>query len=83
MGRGAGRFGVAAQTEPAGRPGERLRIGYEGSFFGSPNWMKMFMGVINAHDRDQFEVHLIVDGALPSRRGGLSRSSGRPDLGDR
>ena len=22
------------------------------SFFGARNWMKMFMGVINAHDRD-------------------------------
>jgi predicted O-linked N-acetylglucosamine transferase (SPINDLY family) len=52
------------------RPGKRLRIGYLSSFFGARNWMKMFMGVINAHDRDRFEVHLIATGALPSAQAG-------------
>jgi predicted O-linked N-acetylglucosamine transferase (SPINDLY family) len=52
------------------RPGEPLRIGYLSSFFGARNWMKMFMGVINAHDRDRFEVHLISDGPVPSADSG-------------
>ena len=32
--------------------------------------MKMFMGVINAHDRDRFEVHLLATGDLPSAEAG-------------
>lgn len=52
------------------RPGERLRIGYLSAFFGARNWMKMFMGVINAHDRDRFELHLISDGPVPSSEAG-------------
>jgi protein O-GlcNAc transferase len=30
----------------------------------------MYMGVLNAHDRDRFEVNLIVDGALPGAASG-------------
>jgi protein O-GlcNAc transferase len=55
---------------PAWQPGEKLRIGYLSSFFGARNWMKMFLGVINAHDRDRFEVHLIATGDLPSAETG-------------
>ncbi|MEI6159725.1 MAG: tetratricopeptide repeat protein [Roseococcus sp.] len=55
---------------PAPVPGEKLRVAYYGAFFGQKNWMKMYMGVINAHDRDRFEVHLIVDGELPSAEAG-------------
>jgi protein O-GlcNAc transferase len=58
---------------PAARhaaPGERLRIAYYGTFFADRNWMKMYMGVLNAHDRDRFEVNLIVDGALPCAASG-------------
>ena len=51
-------------------PGERLRIAYYGTFFADRNWMKMYMGALNAHDRDRFEVNLIVDGALPSAASG-------------
>ena len=58
-----------APTELAARPRNRA-IGYVSSFFGAPNWMKMFMGVINAHDRDRFEVHLIATGRLPSAEAG-------------
>lgn len=50
--------------------GGKPRIGYYGTFFNARNWMKMYIGVINAHDRDRFEVHLIVDGALPSADAG-------------
>ena len=51
-------------------PGGKLRIGYVSSFFDARNWMKMFIGVINAHDRDQFDVHLIATGGLPSAEAG-------------
>jgi len=50
--------------------GPKLRLAYCGSFFDRPNWMKMYMGVINAHDRDRFEVNLIVDGGPPSAAAG-------------
>ena len=48
----------------------KIRIGYLGAFFGSRNWMKGYMGVINAHDRDRFEVHFIADRAVPSADSG-------------
>jgi protein O-GlcNAc transferase len=48
----------------------KLRIGYLGAFFGSRNWMKGYMGVITAHDRDRFEVHLIADRTMPSAESG-------------
>jgi protein O-GlcNAc transferase len=57
-------------ARPDRQPNDKLRIGYLSSFFGAPNWMKMFMGVINAHDRDSFEVHLIATGDLPSAEAG-------------
>jgi predicted O-linked N-acetylglucosamine transferase (SPINDLY family) len=52
------------------RRGAKLRIGYVGGFFDKANWMKMYMGVINAHDRDRFEINLIVDGAMPCAEAG-------------
>lgn len=67
------RWAEAAAVKPSRRnwqPGGKLRIGYLSSFFGASNWMKMFMGVINAHDRDRFEVHLIATGDLPSAAAG-------------
>ena len=56
--------------QPDWWPGRKLKIGYLSSFFGSRNWMKMFMGPINAHDRERFEVHLIATGDLPSAEAG-------------
>lgn len=56
--------GVRPLAVHAPRQG-RVRLAYYGAFFGRPNWMKMYMGVLNAHDRDRFELNLIVDGALP------------------
>jgi predicted O-linked N-acetylglucosamine transferase (SPINDLY family) len=55
---------------PRHRPGQRLRLAYYGSFFDRPNWMKMYMGVINAHDRERFELNLIVDGPPPCAEAG-------------
>jgi predicted O-linked N-acetylglucosamine transferase (SPINDLY family) len=50
--------------------GAKIRLAYCGTFFDQPNWMKMYMGVINAHDRDAFEVNLIVDGGVPCAEAG-------------
>ena len=69
LGRAGGREDFFPGTRHA-VPGERLRIAYYGTFFADRNWMKMYMGVLNAHDRDRFEVNMIVDGALPSAASG-------------
>ena len=58
--------GIRRVTAAPPEPGRKLRVGYLGAYFGSRNWMKMYMGVINAHDRDRFELHLLSDGATPS-----------------
>ncbi|WP_165585333.1 tetratricopeptide repeat protein [Roseococcus sp. SYP-B2431] len=55
---------------PAHRPGAKLRLAYYGAFFHERNWMKMYMGVLNAHDRDRFELHLIADGPPPCAEAG-------------
>ena len=64
----------AAAIRPLGTPRRgaegKLRIAYLSAFFGSRNWMKGYMGVINAHDRDRFEVYLIADRSLPSAEAG-------------
>jgi protein O-GlcNAc transferase len=63
----------AAKARPLhARParGPKIRLGYYGSFFADRNWMKMYMGVLNAHDRDRFEVNLIVDGDVPTAEAG-------------
>ncbi len=60
----------AAPNEPAptfasrSRDPERcLRIGYVSAFFARHNWMKPVWGLINNHDRDNFEIHLFSDAA--------------------
>lgn len=42
---------------PHGKP----RIGYISSFFESQNWMKPVWGVINNHNRGEFEIYLFSD----------------------
>lgn len=48
----------------------KLRVGYVSAFFGARNWMKPVWSVINRHDRDRFEVHMLSDGADPSSESG-------------
>ena len=48
----------------------KLRIGYVSAFFGDRNWMKPVFGVINQHDRDRFEIHMLSDGGDPSEASG-------------
>ncbi len=64
--------GIRRVTAAAPDPGRKLRVGYLGAFFGARNWMKMYMGVINAHDRDRFEIHLLSDGTAPSAECGYA-----------
>ena len=39
----------------------RLRIGYLSGWFDHENYMKPVWGLINTHDRSQFEIHLFSD----------------------
>ena len=66
---------LAAGVSPMERPlrppsGGKLRIGYVSAFFDKPNWMKPVYGVINRHDRDRLEVHLVSLGGDPSPSAG-------------
>ena len=48
----------AAEASAHGRP---IRLGYVSAFFDKPNWMKPVWALINHHDRDRFEIHLLSD----------------------
>src|SRR5258708_30737793 len=66
---------LAAGVSPGERPElpssvGKVRIGYGSAFFDSANWMKPVYGVINRHDRDRFEVHLVSLGGDPSAAAG-------------
>lgn len=62
--------GIRPLSPAPRRPGGKRRIGYLGAFFGARNWMKNYMGTINAHDRDRFELHFLSDGAPPCAEAG-------------
>lgn len=66
---------LAAGVGPVERPPRpssagKLRIGYVSAFFDKPNWMKPVYGVINRHDRERLEVHLVSLGGDPSPSAG-------------
>lgn len=50
--------------------GRKLRVGYVSAFFGERNWMKPVFGVINRHNREHFEIHLLSDGDDPDAASG-------------
>lgn len=52
--------------------GRRLRVGYVSAFFADRNWMKPVWGMLDAHDRQEFEIHLFLDGGLPEKRYGYA-----------
>ncbi len=63
--------GVSPVERPARPPSKgKLRIGYVSAFFDKANWMKPVYGVINRHDRDLFEVHLVSLGGEPAASAG-------------
>ncbi len=49
------------RRERRGRGKRPLRVAYVSAFFADRNWMKPVWGLINRHDRDRFEVHLLSD----------------------
>ncbi|HXQ80369.1 MAG TPA: tetratricopeptide repeat protein [Opitutaceae bacterium] len=55
---------------PSRTPRRKLRIGYVSAFLGYRNWMKAVWGMLDAHDRRAFEIHLFLDRGLPDRRHG-------------
>ncbi len=55
----------------------RLRIGYLSSWFDRQNYMKPVWGLINQHDRTQFEIHLFSDAGVEQGLPGF-----RPRKGD-
>lgn len=59
-------------TELDGRP---LRLGYVSGFFADRNWMKPVWGLINRHDRTQFEIHLFSDAPEGSIEHGYAKDS--------
>ncbi len=48
----------------------RLRVGYLSAFFDKPNYMMPVWGLINRHDRERLEIHLLSDVAPESIREG-------------
>ncbi len=66
------RRGIRPLDPAPADPGRKLRIGYVSAFFGARNWMKPVWGVINRHDRERFEIHLLSDGAEPSAASGYA-----------
>jgi protein O-GlcNAc transferase len=63
--------GVGPVQRPPRPPSDgKLRIGYVSAFFDKPNWMKPVYGVINRHDRDCLEVHLVSLGGDPAPSAG-------------
>jgi protein O-GlcNAc transferase len=68
---------LAVGVNPVERPkrppsGGKWRIGYVLAFFDRANWMKPVYGIINHHDRDRFEVHLVSLGGDPSASAGYA-----------
>ena len=55
------------------QPDRPLRLGYVSAYFARRNWMKPVWGLINHHNREQFEIHLFSDGPEPSTAEGYTR----------
>ncbi len=52
---------AAPPDRPSPTPGRRIRLGYVSAMFDQRNWMKPVWALVNHHDRDRFEVHLLSD----------------------
>jgi predicted O-linked N-acetylglucosamine transferase (SPINDLY family) len=44
----------------------KLRVGYVSAFFQGRNWMKPVWALVNNHDRDAFEIHILADSDAPA-----------------
>jgi protein O-GlcNAc transferase len=62
----------AGKVFPARRaePGRLIRLGYVTAFFDKRNWMKPVWGMLDQHDRDQFEIQVFSDGPEPDAQHG-------------
>ena len=60
-------------------------VGYVSSFFDRENWMKPVWGLLNEHDREQFQVRVFSFGPLPGGEnpGSAADSACRPHDSDR
>lgn len=66
---------------PAGRQADSrdlaarrpIRLGYVSAFLDKPNWMKPVWALINHHDRNRFEIHLLSDRPEPSLEHGYRK----------
>lgn len=65
--------GTAAPPPAAGPPlrGGRLRIGYVSCDFHDHATMALFAGVLEAHDRERFEIHAFCHTPAAKRQGGM------------
>lgn len=61
--RDVGTDNLPAEAGPANQSKNgKLKIGYVSSFFSRDNWMKPVWGLINQHDREDFDICLFSDG---------------------
>ena len=59
--------------QPTQSSGSPLRVAYVSSFFQDHNWMKPVWGLINQHDRRDFQIHLFSDAPAQQIRYGYRR----------
>lgn len=76
--RWSGQTAAAAARQPAPRQHRPIRIGYLSTYFDQANYMKPVWALINRHDRDRFEIHLLSD--TPPEKG---MTGYRPEPADR
>lgn len=62
--------GVQLLPPRQGRKAGKIRLGYMSGFFAARHWMKPMWGMINHHDRAEFELYFFADGAMPSAAAG-------------
>ena len=53
--------------------GRLIRLGYVTAFFDKRNWMKPVWGMLEHHDRNQFEIHVFSDGPAPDPQHGYHK----------
>ncbi len=62
-----------AKPPAAPKPKSKIRIAYTSANFSSRPAMKSVFGVINEHNRDAVEIHILADGKPPTAASGYRR----------
>lgn len=65
----------ARSTRKRPRTAQRIRLGYLSAYFHTPNYMKPVWGLINHHDREQFDIDLFSDSPSHALDGYLEHAS--------